>query len=105
MPRVQQQFSALSQEGIIDTPGVHANPREFVVMYCVYRFAQFEPESRHVPMAACAVGYRLVREAVDFADLQNAGAKLAKKSAACLCAEIESQICPASATHVSASPS
>jgi len=61
-----KKFTLLAEQGIVNTPSIHADPCQLNFSQAEESAANFPPESRHIPMQAPAVLDRLVLEAMDF---------------------------------------
>ena len=66
MVRVLEQFPAISQQRIVDAPGVHADPLQFCLVQLSECPCHLPPQARNVPVQRTSVTYGLVGKSMDF---------------------------------------
>src|SRR5947207_785878 len=89
---VLQQFTSVSQERIVDAPGIYADPFEPRLVEFLKRPSHFPPQARNVPVQRACVGYGLVCESMHFLCLDYACAEMCYNCAAAFRPKIESKV-------------
>ena len=69
--RVLEQLTAFSQQGVVHTPGINADPCQLHFFQRSEGLAHFEPESSYVPAQRSSIFDRLIGETMNLLGREN----------------------------------